>query len=533
MTAQLGIELISYYSESGLNDFLESTTCGATLAANSSCAITVTFAPGPPSAGCVLPDCTPSSRTAAISILDNAIQGGQTIQLSGTAAVGPAITISPNPIVFPPQAAGTSSAPVYVSNTSDGDSPLVTSSIALSGPNASDFQLTLTGVGQNCIGSVAPETYCAFDVTFNPPVSATGTRTATLTFIDNAGDSPQVVPVSGNVAGSYALNISPLTLTTEFPTAFGTSTYSVLDIENPSTSNTVQVTSLAISGTNAGDFSLMTAGCSAAGSLPMTIGPGATCYADINFDPAAGESGLRTATLTVGTNPAIDGLPTVTLQSDAVTNSQPAMSFFTFPSPMNFGGVQVGETSNNESVLFSITNNYPIPCAGGASTCGAPLVISSITPGLPDYTVSAGGQSGVCAPFPVTIPIGSNCTYSVIFTPVAGGLRNTTLTIQSNDPQGTMQLPVYGAGLTLPLGEFLQTALNFGNCAIGVPCPALTTTLFNGGQSNLTISAVNASANFTIQANTCTVMLRRRRQNARLQSHSRLPRRDFSAAHSP
>jgi Bacterial Ig-like domain (group 3)/Abnormal spindle-like microcephaly-assoc'd, ASPM-SPD-2-Hydin len=164
----------------------------------------------------------------------------------------------------------------------------------------------------------------------------------------------------------------------------------------------------------------------------------------------------------------------------------------------------VGETSNNQSVLFSITNNYPIPCAGGAPTCGAPLIISSITPGLPDYTVSAGGQSGVCAPFPVTIPVGSNCTFSVIFTPVAGGLRNTTLTIQSNDPQGTMQLPVYGAGLTLPLGEFLQTALNFGNCAIGVPCPALTTALLNGGQSNLAISAVNASANFAIQANTCT-----------------------------
>ena len=505
--AELGIQLSPGYSTSPVSDFLESTTCGTTLAADSSCTITVTFAPGPPLASCVLPNCSPSSRAAAIVISDNAIQGNQTIQLSGGAAVGPAIAISPDPIVFAPQTAGTSSAPLYVSNTSDGDSPLVTSSIALSGPNASDFQLTLTGVGQNCIGSVAPETYCAFEVTFNPPASATGTRTATLTLIDNAGDSPQVVPVSGTVAGSYALNISPLTLTSEFPTAFGTSTYSVLDIENLSATNTIQVTSLAISGTNASDFSLMSASCTAAGSLPMTIAPGATCYADINFDPAAGESGLRTATLTVGTSPAIDGLPTVSLQSDAVTNSQPAMSFFTVPSPMNFGGVQVGETSNNESVLFSITNNYPIPCAGGASTCGAPLVINSITPGLPDYTLSAGGQSGVCAPFPVTIPIGSNCTFSIIFTPVAGGLRNTTLTIQSNDPQGTMQLPVFGAGLTLPLGEFLQTALNFGNCAIGVPCPALTTTLLNGGQSNLAISGVNASANFAIQANTCTGML--------------------------
>ena len=31
-----------------------------------------------------------------------------------------------------------------------------------------------------------------------------------------------------------------------------------------------------------------------------------------------------------------------------------------------------------------------------------------------------------------------------------------------------MQLPVYGSGLSVPLGEFLETALNFGNSAIAV-----------------------------------------------------------------
>jgi hypothetical protein len=504
--AQLGIQLSSGYSESPLSDFLESTTCGTTLAASSSCTITVTFAPGPPLASCVLPDCGPTSRGAEILITDNAVQGDQTISLSGTSSVGASVTISPNPIVFPAQAAGTSSTPLYVSLEATGDTPFAASSIALSGPNATDFQLTLTGVGgNNCTSLFPPGSLCALDVTFSPPAAATGTRTATLTFTDNAADSPQSVTVTGTVAGSYALNLSPSTVSPTFPVAFGTSSYGELSFENPSTTNTVEVTSLSISGTNAGDFSVTSIDCSTAGALPMTVAPGATCYADITFNPAAGASGLRTATLTVGTSPAISGLPTIALQGDAVTNSQPGMSFFQIPSPMNFGGLQVGQTSNNESVLFTITNNAPIPCTGGGFNCGAPLIVNSITPGLGDYTVSATVfGSTTCAPFPVTIPTGENCDFEVTFTPAAAGPRNTTLTIQSNDPQGTVQLPVYGTGLTVPLGEFLQTALNFGNSAIGVASPPMTTTLQNTGESALNISAVSASGDFNVSANTCT-----------------------------
>ena len=505
---ELGIQLSNSYSDSPISDFLESTNCGSSLAANSSCTITVTFAPGPALASCVLPTCSPTARSAEIFISNNAIEGEQMIVMTGASAVGPSINVSPNPIVFPAQSAGTSSAPLYVSAENAGDSTLSVSNIALGGPNASDFQLTLTGVGgNNCNVPLQPGSLCDLDVTFSPPASATGSRTAALTFTDNAGDSPQTVNITGTVAASYALIISPLTVSPTFPVAIGTSSYGVLSFENPSTTNTVQVTSLPISGTNAGDFSVTSVSCSTAGSLPMTIAPGATCYADVTFNPAAGASGLRTASMTVGTSPAISGLPTIALQGDGVTNSQPGMGFFQIPNPMNFGGLQIGETSNNESVLLTINNSPPIPCAGGTSFCGAPLIINSIMSGLADYTVSAEAQSGVCSPFPATIPIGGDCTYSVIFTPAAAGPRNTTLTIQSNDPQGPVQLRVYGAGLSIPLGAFLQTALNFGNSAIGVASPPLTTTLVNEGESALTVSAVNVSTNFAISANTCAGQL--------------------------
>jgi hypothetical protein len=505
VAAQLGIQLGPGYTETSPSDFLESSNCGTSLAANSSCTITITFAPGPVPATCQPPVCVPTQRGAELLIANNAIQGTKQIELGGTAGIGPSAIVSPNPIVFAAQAAGTSSAPLYVSAEDGGDSALLISNIALTGPNASDFQLTLTGVGgNNCNVPLQPGSLCDLDVTFSPPASATGTRTATLMFTDDAADSPQSVNITGTVAASYALNLSPLTVSPTFPVAIGTSSYGVLSVENPSTTNTVQVTSLSISGTNAGDFSVTSVSCSTAGSLPMTIAPGATCYADVTFNPAAGASGLRTASMTVGTNPVISGLPTLALQGDAVTNSQPGMSFFVIPNPMNFGGLQVGETSNNASVLFTIYNNIPIPCAGGGSTCGAPLIINSITPGLADYTVNAEAQSGVCSPFPVTIPAGGECTYAVVFSPSQSGTRNTTLTIQSNDPQGTMQLPVYGSGLSVPLGEFLETALNFGNSAIAVASPPMTTTLQNAGQTALNITGVTASANFAVSANSCT-----------------------------
>jgi hypothetical protein len=78
---------------------------------------------------------------------------------------------------------------------SAGDSDLLTSNIILTGPNASDFQLALTGtVGRDCVGtSLGPGTLCDLDVTFSPAATATGTRTASLIFTDGAADSPQTV----------------------------------------------------------------------------------------------------------------------------------------------------------------------------------------------------------------------------------------------------------------------------------------------------------------------------------------------------
>ncbi len=506
VAAEIGMELASDVPGSATN-FLESSTCGTSLAGGASCTVTVTFAPGTAPASCVpTQGCNPLSPTATLTIETNAIQGTELVSLSGSTGVAPAVVISPNPLVFSPQAAGTSSTPLLVDVSNLGDMDFVASSIVLSGPNAADFQLALSGYGANCTNPISPGSYCVVAVTFSPAASATGTRTATLTLTDDAPDSPQAVPITGTVIGASTVIVSP-TIAAAGPVVIGTSKTTTVSVQNLSP-NSIEVTSLAITGTNAGDFSANPLNCSANNALPMTVASGSSCTAVITFTPAAGASGLRTATLTVGTSPMITGLATVTLQGDALTNSQTSLSYSSFPNPMNFGGLEVGTSSNNGSVLLQINNDPPSTCGGGATTCGATLTISSITPGLSDYSVAVQPGNSYCTAPPLTIPaLGGNCTFVVVFTPAQAGSRDTTLTVNSNDPQGPIQIPVFGSGLALPLGAFLQTALNFGNCAIGVACPALSTTLVNQGQGNLSISSVTASQYFTVETNSCPTSL--------------------------
>ena len=507
---EISTQLGSFTASSSGFDFLESDNCGGSLAANASCVITVTFEPLPPSPGCMVSlGCVPQARSANLLVLNNAASGTQTVTLTGNAGAGAVFSASPNPITFQPQGAGTTSPNTNVLVVNSGDISLNISKIALGGANAADFLLSLTSNGFGpCTNPVGPGLVCQLEVAFSPAAAATGTRTATLNFTDSAADTPQTINLTGTVSATAALDISPVSAFIGPVTIGSTSASNLVSITlvNPSSTANIQVTSLAITGANAGDFNMTPGSCSSA--PPFTVAKGTSCFVQVHFNPAAGASGVRVATLTVGTNPAVTGLPTVALQGDAVTNSDPGMSVSAIPNPMNFGSLQVGQSSNANGHFVTISNTAPIPCAGGATTCGGSLNVTAFAAGLSDYTIApAPGQSAYCTAAPFTIPVGGNCTFVVIFTPASAGSRNTSLMIQSNDPQGTVTVAVFGAGLTIPVAQFLQSSLNFGNSAIGVTSPPQTATLTNTGQSPLTVSTAAASANYAVSANGCTSAL--------------------------
>jgi ankyrin repeat protein len=157
-------------------DFVEKTTCPASIASNSSCTITVVFAPT-----------RINLRTATLSITDSAPGGGQSVSLQGTGTV---VELTPTSLTFPAQTVKTTSNPMQVTLTDISKASSVgVTSVSITGTNAGDFAET-----NNCT-TVAPSGSCQINVTFTP--TATGTRVATLSISDNGGGSPQTVPLTG------------------------------------------------------------------------------------------------------------------------------------------------------------------------------------------------------------------------------------------------------------------------------------------------------------------------------------------------
>ncbi len=173
---------------SGTNaaDFAETTTCPltpSTLAAHGSCTIRVTFTPS-----------ASGTRSGTVSITDSASDSPQSLSLTGVGVTSaPGVTLSPTTASFGSQNVGTTSAAQSITLTNSGAASLTISSIALGGANAADFAESANcPISPNTLASGAT---CAISVTFSPTVA--GSRSAAVSISDNAGGSPQSVPLSG------------------------------------------------------------------------------------------------------------------------------------------------------------------------------------------------------------------------------------------------------------------------------------------------------------------------------------------------
>jgi hypothetical protein len=127
-----------------------------------------------------------NTRTAAVTITDNAAGNPQSVPLTG---VGTQVKLSATAINYGSVTVGTASTK-NVTFTNSGTTKVDITSIAISGTNATDFTETNT-----CGTSVAGKKSCTISVTFTP--SAKGKRAGTLSVNDDGGGSPQNVALSG------------------------------------------------------------------------------------------------------------------------------------------------------------------------------------------------------------------------------------------------------------------------------------------------------------------------------------------------
>jgi trimeric autotransporter adhesin len=393
---------ISSISTSG--DFSQTSKCPIapqTLAAGTSCQITVTFAPT-----------ALGAESGTLAVTDNASTSPQTASLTGT-GVSP-VSVTPSTYNLGSLVVGTSTTAKTIMVLNYQFAPLTIASINVTG----DFSTTTTCPLSP--STLAARASCTISVTFTP--TAAGTRTGTVTVAHNASNSPQTVQLTGAGIADVALTSASFTFASE---AVGDSSAAkVITLKNNLT------TALTITGISmSGPFS-ETSTCPLS---PSTLAAGATCAISVVFTPKA--AGAASGVLSVADNAA--GSPhTVTLTGAATSVAGVSLN----PTSLTFPTQHIAQPTSPMTV--TLNNNQ-----------SSVLTISSIG-ASGDFSESA----TTCPLSPSTLAANSTCTISVIFMPSQLGTRTGTLTVA--DSAGTQTTALTGTGNLTGLLSLAVTPLN-------------------------------------------------------------------------
>jgi len=162
-------------------DFPFTTTCGHSLAANTTCTVAIMFKP-----------LAAGSRTASVTLAELTATPLQSVALSGTGvSTGtPAVTLSQATLAFGNETEGSQTASQTVTITNSGTGPLSLTSLRVTGTNPQDFPGT-----SSCPALLAVNASCTVAMRFRP--ATPGALTATLSIADSAANSPQSVTMTG------------------------------------------------------------------------------------------------------------------------------------------------------------------------------------------------------------------------------------------------------------------------------------------------------------------------------------------------
>jgi hypothetical protein len=153
-----------------------------TLAAGATCTVMITYAPT-----------VVGTNTSTLTVTDDAGNSPQTVALQGLSILP--VTFNPSSQTFSKTTVGSLSSSRTFILKNEQDVPLPISSIAVTGDFALDFNTDTACMTSGTYQTVAAGNICKFNVTFKPTI--TGTRTGSVTIIDNAPNSPQSVPLKG------------------------------------------------------------------------------------------------------------------------------------------------------------------------------------------------------------------------------------------------------------------------------------------------------------------------------------------------
>ncbi|HEX4537253.1 MAG TPA: SBBP repeat-containing protein, partial [Candidatus Acidoferrum sp.] len=153
------------------------------------------------------------------------------------------------------------------------------------------------------------------------------------------------------------------------------------------------------------------------------------------------------------------------------------------PTGLVFQSLNVGATSLPQTVTLT---------TGDSAVAINSITIGGTNPGDFSQTTTCGAN----------VLSGTQCTFSVMFSPTAVGLRKASLIIGDTENGVPVSHVVALTGSTSVV-QLSSSSLDFGSQSIGVTTAPQTITVTNVGSSALIISAIVASSDFA-QTNNCT-----------------------------
>ena len=372
------------------------------------------------------------------------------------------ISVSPKLIVFPTQGIGTTSAAYNVTLWNNQAGKLSISSIQAGAPFAQT---------NNCGTSMAANAQCTIRVTFSP--TAVKYYSSTLTITDSAGNSPQVVTLTGN--GEVPVAYSPKQIL--FPNQGINTTSSGYSITLTNyESKAITISSISVP-----------APFLAANNCGGSLGVGKSCTVTVTFSPPAVKyySGSVTVTDTGENSP--QRIP-VTGNGVLPIKFQPAVGGYYFNHQI------VNTPSTPQAVVLTNQQGSAIAFMGMSSS-----------PQFPFTTNCGDGHGGG------TLAGGASCSVLVTFDPSAETTYNANLTIGNNSSTGSVVVPLSGTGIngtapaTLVVTPTAPCILpsqsqQFSTTFINTPSTAVNWYVDGIHNGNSTVGTITASGLYTAPA---------------------------------
>ncbi|HSY99986.1 MAG TPA: IPT/TIG domain-containing protein [Terriglobales bacterium] len=214
----------------------------------------------------------------------------QSNALSSTTSIP--LTAKPSSVTFSAHNGTIDGAAQSITLTNTGSSPLTSLTPKITGTAAGDFVMQ-TGTQDSCSSTLAAANTCSLSVAYSPSVAAgTGSsRTATLEVSFSPGSTPLAIALTGTASEVVYFSATALSLGVATSAKAGPPAVAPKASTAPLTITNLNSGPLTNLNTTSAEFTVS----ACAGG---TLNSGASCTVTVTFQPAAGVTGPRSATLT-------------------------------------------------------------------------------------------------------------------------------------------------------------------------------------------------------------------------------------------